>query len=164
MRGSRKWAPNEGSKLSPLADCNVSDVNQGQRRNSWPMHADSTHKLEPVMKVLRCVFRRQSLAASVPFGEPSKSPEQTLTQNETVFIIKDHTHKNPRLSLLKMVFQFLLKCSTPPLPIHAHTHNSPLSLSQPPGLTLTLQQHQDIVLLDGSLHHQRRSRNTAGAV
>jgi len=93
------------------------------------------------------------------FGEPSKSPKQTLTQNETVFIIKDHTQESKAQSV-ENGLSIPAKMLHPTTP-HPLTHTQTVHLSQPPSLTLTLQQHQDIVLLDGSLHHQRRSRNTA---
>jgi hypothetical protein len=99
----------------------VSDENQGQRRNSSPMQADSTQKMEPVMQVLRGVFRRRSLAACLPLANQANLPSRHSHKTKQSSSSKT-THKNPRLSLLKMVFQFLLKCSTPPLPIHAHTH------------------------------------------
>jgi len=136
----------------------MSDENQGQRRNSSPMQADSTQKLEPVLQVLRCVFRRRGLPVANRANLPSRHSHKTKQSSSS-----KTTHSNPRLSLLKMVFQFLLKCSTPPLP-STHTHTT-VHLSQPPSLTLTLQQHQDIVLLDGSLHHQRGStKHSGGAI
>jgi hypothetical protein len=137
----------------------MSDEKQGQRRNSWRMQADSTQKLEPVMQVLHGVFRRRSQASCLPLANQANLPSRHSHKTEQSSSSK--TTQESKAQSVENGLSIPAKMLHPTTPIHAHTHNSPLSLSQPPSLTLTLQQHQDIVLLDGSLHHQRRSRNTA---